>query len=357
MTKTPRISRANAKANAAARTRISTRKVIADARQVATDAEQADAAAKAPRKNRRDAAIHARVAAAATPASTDPNPIPIDVFGEAAELRAGADQIEAAREATIIPNPDGADFVETLNHAVTNEVEVANAETAEAEATPCAGAPDRPIVETEHLIEYPHADPKPEVPDMVGYLNEGLPTEPADRIPNPDDVDFVEALNTEVTNEVEAANARINDAPRTETRSSGDMALVVDVGPRECTTLATRIATMLGRKVLIVDMISLRTLQTVEPPAPVATTAGGGKARSVIIAACTRPEGATSKELFEATGWKYASWSHQLKIAATAGGFQADIRKVDGTTRYFLTKPTAATPEPTTESDADSEAA
>jgi hypothetical protein len=288
MTKTPRTSRANAKANKAARVRIASRKAAADA--------EPAAAAKSPRKNRRDAAIHARIAAAAPTASVDPNPIPIDVFGEAAELRAGADEIEAAREAATVPNPDVGNFAEALDQAIVNEVEATNTR----------------IDESDTETSQPEAPP---------------PTEPE---PVP---------------------------PETITRANGDMALVVDVGPNECTTLAARVAAMLGRRVLIVDMISLRTLQTVEPPVPLATTVGGGKARSVIVAACTRPEGATSKELFEATGWKYASWSHQLKIAAASGGFEADIRKIDGTTRYFLTKQVAVTPEPTTEPDTDSEAA
>jgi hypothetical protein len=64
--------------------------------------------------------------------------------------------------------------------------------------------------------------------------------------------------------------------------------------------------------------------------------AGSGKARAVIIEACCRKAGATSKELFDATGWKFASWSHQIKIAAKATGRMPEIRKVDGTTRYFL---------------------
>jgi hypothetical protein len=64
-----------------------------------------------------------------------------------------------------------------------------------------------------------------------------------------------------------------------------------------------------------------------------------GKARSVIVDACSRREGASSKELFAATGWKFASWSHQLRLAAEKTGRSGEIRKVDGTTRYFLTEP------------------
>jgi hypothetical protein len=58
----------------------------------------------------------------------------------------------------------------------------------------------------------------------------------------------------------------------------------------------------------------------------------------------SRPEGATSAELFTATGWKFASWSHQLKLTAAASGLTAAVRKVDGTTRYFLTHSATAPP-------------
>lgn len=126
-----------------------------------------------------------------------------------------------------------------------------------------------------------------------------------------------------------------------ETHAGAPQALVIDVGSAECTTLANRIAALLGREVRIMDMLTGRLLDTVAAPERKAH-AGGGKARSVIIEACSRPEGATSAELFTTTGWKFASWSHQLKIAATASGLVAAIRKVDGTTRYFLTQPASA---------------
>jgi hypothetical protein len=197
---------------------------------------------------------------------TDPNPIAIDPFAEAAELEAEAGQIEAAREAIIVPNPDEAAYAAA--EAVAHET-----------GTPIAAT---------------------------------LATAEPDAVP-------------------------------LETQQGASLALEIDVGYDECTTLAARIAAMLGRKVRIVDMITLRTLQTVEPPAPGRKpSTGGGKARSVIVEACSRPEGATSAELFTATGWKFASWSHQLKIAAAATGLVGAIRKVDGTTRYFLTQPATA---------------
>lgn len=68
-----------------------------------------------------------------------------------------------------------------------------------------------------------------------------------------------------------------------------------------------------------------------------ASTGTTGNARTLIVAACSRPEGATSAELFETTGWKYASWSHQLKLISAKTGAATEIRKVDGTTRYFVT--------------------
>ena len=126
-----------------------------------------------------------------------------------------------------------------------------------------------------------------------------------------------------------------------ETRAGAPQALVIDVGSAECTTLAGRVAALLGREVRIMDMLTGRLLDTVAAPERKAH-AGGGKARSVIVEACSRPEGATAAELFTATGWKFASWSHQLKIAATATGLVGAIRKVDGTTRYFLTQPATA---------------
>ncbi len=67
------------------------------------------------------------------------------------------------------------------------------------------------------------------------------------------------------------------------------------------------------------------------PAAPVS-----GKARQVIVTLASRKEGATSAELFAATGWKYASWSHQLKLITKAAGTPHRIAKVDGTTRYFV---------------------
>jgi hypothetical protein len=82
-------------------------------------------------------------------------------------------------------------------------------------------------------------------------------------------------------------------------------------------------------------------LTTVAAPERKASV-GGGKDRSVIVEACSRPDGATSAELFTATGWKFASWSHQLKIAAAATGLVGAIHKVDGTTHYFLTQPATA---------------
>ncbi|MEJ0019736.1 MAG: hypothetical protein WDN25_24920 [Acetobacteraceae bacterium] len=126
-----------------------------------------------------------------------------------------------------------------------------------------------------------------------------------------------------------------------ETHAGAPQALVIDVGSAECTTLANRIAALLGREVRIMDMLTGRLLDTVAAPERKAHT-GGGKARSVIVEACSRPGGATAAELFTATGWKFASWSHQLKIAAAATGLANAIRKVDGTTRYFLTQPATA---------------
>jgi hypothetical protein len=64
-----------------------------------------------------------------------------------------------------------------------------------------------------------------------------------------------------------------------------------------------------------------------------------GKARAKIINACSRPEGATAKELFAITTWKYASWPHQLRLAAKTTGWSPEVRKVDGRTRYFLIEP------------------
>lgn len=77
----------------------------------------------------------------------------------------------------------------------------------------------------------------------------------------------------------------------------------------------------------------------VEPPTPASAPAPAvtGKARTLIADATSRAQGATSAELFEITGWKYASWSHQMKLITKATGTPHEIRKVDGTTRYFLT--------------------
>ena len=139
----------------------------------------------------------------------------------------------------------------------------------------------------------------------------------------------------------EAANLPDAASETPETRAGAPQALVIDVGSAECTALASRIAAMLGREVRIMDMLTGRLLDTVAAPERKAS-ASGGKARSVIVEACSRTEGATSAELFTATGWKFASWSHQLKIAAAATGLVGAIRKVDGTTRYFLTQPASA---------------
>ena len=140
-----------------------------------------------------------------------------------------------------------------------------------------------------------------------------------------------------------------------ETRAGAPQALVIDVGSAECTTLANRIAALLGREVRITDALTGQLLDTVAAPERKAHT-GGGKARSVIVEACSRPEGATAAELFTATGWKFASWSHQLKIAAAAIELVGAIRKVDGTTRYFLTPaaiaPAADAPAPEAPADA-----
>jgi hypothetical protein len=71
-----------------------------------------------------------------------------------------------------------------------------------------------------------------------------------------------------------------------------------------------------------------------------AAPAAKGKARTIIVEACSRPEGATAKDLFAATTWKFASWSHQLDLAAKATGWTKEIKRVDGVTRYFLVEPT-----------------
>jgi hypothetical protein len=139
-----------------------------------------------------------------------------------------------------------------------------------------------------------------------------------------------------------------------ETSAGAPQAPVIDVGSTECTTLANRIAALLGRQVRIMDMLTGRMLETVAAPER-KPGASGGKARSVIVEACSRSEGATSAELFTATGWKFASWSHQLKIAAAATGLVGAVRKVDGATHYFLTQPNTspATDAPAPEAQAD----
>jgi hypothetical protein len=72
---------------------------------------------------------------------------------------------------------------------------------------------------------------------------------------------------------------------------------------------------------------------------------GQRNTRALIVAACSRPEGATSPELFAATGWKSASWSHQLKLITVATGIHHEIHKLNGRRRYFLIaqKPMQAT--------------
>lgn len=74
-------------------------------------------------------------------------------------------------------------------------------------------------------------------------------------------------------------------------------------------------------------------------PAPPPATASKRTARQILIEACSRPTGATAKELYAETGWKFASWSHQLRLAAKATGWDHAITKVDGTTRYILAEP------------------
>ena len=94
--------------------------------------------------------------------------------------------------------------------------------------------------------------------------------------------------------------------------------------------------------VAAVEPTATNSAKTVKARRPVATQqpaapAVNGKARSLIVAAVARPEGATAAELFATTGWKFASWSHQMKLAEKATGWTAEIKKVDGVTRYFLT--------------------
>jgi hypothetical protein len=61
-----------------------------------------------------------------------------------------------------------------------------------------------------------------------------------------------------------------------------------------------------------------------------------GKARTIILDLAARKAGATSAELYDATGWKFASWSHQLKLITKTTGRAHRIAKVDGTTHYFV---------------------
>lgn len=84
-----------------------------------------------------------------------------------------------------------------------------------------------------------------------------------------------------------------------------------------------------------------KTARAAPPAAPVPAPAAEPKrtARQILIEACSRPTGATAKELYAETGWKFASWSHQLRLAAKATGWDHAITKVDGTTRYILAEP------------------
>jgi hypothetical protein len=191
--------------------------------------------------------------------------------------------------------------------------------------------------------------PPHRVPTTVGCKGRhAKPAAFAGADPNPIAIDpFAEAaaLEAEAANRRIAAVAGVPTEPTPtlpETRPGAPQALVIDVGAAECTTLAGGIAALLGREVRIIDMLTGRLLNTVAAPER-KPSAGGGKARSVIVEACSRHEGASSVELFAATDWKFASWSHQLKIAAAATGLVGAIRKVDGTTRYFLT-PAAIAP-------------
>lgn len=75
---------------------------------------------------------------------------------------------------------------------------------------------------------------------------------------------------------------------------------------------------------------------TTKPKPAAAKSNGNGSTRDVIVRACSKKGGATSAELFAVTGYKTASWSHQLKVSAGLTGLRAVINKVDGVTRYAL---------------------
>jgi hypothetical protein len=110
-----------------------------------------------------------------------------------------------------------------------------------------------------------------------------------------------------------------------------------------------RLATLLAKIEVPTDDAVFAAFPEMKPAAPVAEVVKAapaekapGRARAAIIAACSRPEGATSVELYAATTWRHCSWNHHLSVAAKATGKTATVRKVDGTTRYFLTdEPTA----------------
>lgn len=72
-------------------------------------------------------------------------------------------------------------------------------------------------------------------------------------------------------------------------------------------------------------------------PVPIKPAPKAGKVRSIVISQASRKQGASASELYVATGWTKTSWNHQLNQAAASSGLRAEVRKVDGVTRYFLT--------------------
>lgn len=73
--------------------------------------------------------------------------------------------------------------------------------------------------------------------------------------------------------------------------------------------------------------------------AAVEKTRQAGRARTSIIEACSRPEGATPAELYAATAWKDTGKTNWRSVVAEAGKATdraMALRKVDGKTRYFL---------------------
>lgn len=123
------------------------------------------------------------------------------------------------------------------------------------------------------------------------------------------------------------------EAATPEAKATAQVYLRISLPRENAAQTAQRIAALLRLQVMLHDGTEKTAF---DPPERKSAELAVGKASAVILDLARRPDGTTSKELFAATGWKFASWSHQLKRLSTTQGLPYRTEKVGGELHYYL---------------------